>query len=220
MFKCPKFFLCLQKKEEKSSPIVITGEATPINMAYKKKAPSYVKCDAIRQMNRPSGQDNRRQTRRQIVHEEKEEQEKEEMRCEVRKTGHIDCDFSFAYVDTQVIHEGLQPDMDDKAQNIIDHRTCSVASQVCIPQESTLEPYTMPPETASIADEDIISDCDEDNSKDKINSSKCDNRTPKYVNNGKILCNGDANLLCSKALDFTCALFVTFVTFTKIKNDF
>ncbi len=47
------------------------------------------------------------------VHEEKEEQEKEEMRYELRKTGHIDCDFSFASVDTQVSHESLQPDMDD-----------------------------------------------------------------------------------------------------------
>ncbi len=124
------------------------------------------------------------------------------MRCEVRKTGHINCDFSFASVDTQVSHESLQPDMDDQTQNIIDHSTCSVASQVCVPQESTMEPYTVPPETASLADEDIISDGYEDNSKDKINSSKFDNRTPKCVSNGNRLCNGDATLLCSKCPGF------------------
>ncbi len=55
------------------------------------------------------------------------------MRCEVRKTGHIDCDFSFASVDTQVSHESSQPDIDDLTQNIIDHSTCSVASQECVP---------------------------------------------------------------------------------------
>ncbi len=128
----------------------------------------------------------------------------------MRKTGHIDCDFSFASFDTQVSHERSQPDIDDLTQNIIDHSTCSVASQVCVPQESTMEPYTVPPETASPADEDIFSDGDEDNSKDKINSSKFDNRC---VNNGKRLCDGDAQ-------DFTCALFVTLVKFTKIMNDF
>ncbi len=58
-----------------------------------------------------------------------------------------------------------------------------------------METYTVPPETASLADEDIFCDGDEDNSKDKINSSKFDNRTPKCVNNGKRLCNGDAKLL-------------------------
>ncbi len=55
-----------------------------------------------------------------------------------------------------------------------------------------MEPHIVPPETASLVDEDIISDGDEDNSKDKINSSKFDNRTPKCVNNGKRLFNGDA----------------------------
>ncbi len=138
-------------------------------MAYKKKAPSQVKRGAMRKMNRQSGQGHRRQTRSQTVHEEKEEQEKAEMRYEVRKTGHIDSDFSFAPVDTQVSHERLQPDMDDLRQTIIDHSTCCVTSQVCVPQESTMEPYTVPPETASLADEDIFSAGDEDNSKDKIN---------------------------------------------------
>ncbi len=55
------------------------------------------------------------------------------MRCEVRKTDHIDYDFSLASVDTQVSHERLQPDIDEQAQNIIDQSTCSVASQVCVP---------------------------------------------------------------------------------------
>ncbi len=124
------------------------------------------------------------------------------MRCEVRKTGHIDCDFSFASVDTQVSHESSHPDIDDLTQNIIDHSTCSVASQMCVPQESTMEPYTVPPETASLGDEDIFSDGDKDNSKDKINSAKFDNRTPKCVNNGKRLCDGDAKLLYSKCPGF------------------
>ncbi len=44
-------------------------------------------------------------------------------------TGYIDCDFSFASVDTQVSHASLQSDMDDQTQNIIDHSTCSVAGQ-------------------------------------------------------------------------------------------
>ncbi len=82
----------------------------------------------MRKMNRQSGLGDRRQTRSQTVHEEKEEQEKEEMRCEVRKTGHIDSDFSFASVDRQVSHESSQPDIDNLTQNIIDHSTCSVAS--------------------------------------------------------------------------------------------
>ncbi len=60
----------------------------------------------------------------------------------------------------------------------------------------------MPPETASLADEDIISDGDEDNSKDKMNSSKFDNRTPKCFNYGKRLCNADAKLLCFKCAGF------------------
>ncbi len=75
-----------------------------------------------------------------------------------------------------------------------------MASQVCFPQE--MGPCTVPPETASLDNEDNISDGDEDDSKDKINSSKFDNRTPKYDNNGKRLCNGDANLLCSKCQGF------------------
>ncbi len=162
-------------------------------MAYKKKAPSQVKHDAMRKMIRQSGHGDRRQTRSQTVHEEKD-QENEEMRCEVRKTGNIDFDFSFASVDTQVSHEILQPDVDDQTQNIIDHRTCSVASQVCVPQESTMEPYTVSPETTYLADEDITSNDDEDNNKGKINSSKFDNRTPKCVNYGKRLRNGDAQL--------------------------
>ncbi len=103
-------------------------------MAYKKKVPSRVKRDAMRKMNRQSGQVDSRQIRSQTVHEEKEwkKQEKEEMRCEVRKTDRIDFNFSFASVDTQVSHESLQTDMDDQAQNIIDHNTCSMASQVCV----------------------------------------------------------------------------------------
>ncbi len=83
-------------------------------MAYKKKALSQVKRDAIRKMNRQSGQVERRQTMSQTVHEEKQGKErKNEMRCEVRKTDHVDCDLSFASVDTQVSHESLQSDMDD-----------------------------------------------------------------------------------------------------------
>ncbi len=58
--------------------------------------------------------------------------------------------------------------MDDQAQNSIGHTTCSVASEVCVPQESTMEPYRVPPETVSLADEDIISDGDEDDNKDKM----------------------------------------------------
>ncbi len=60
-----------------------------------------------------------------------------------------------------------------------------------------METYTVTPGT-TLADEDIISDGYEVNSKDKINSSKFDNRTPKCVNNGKRLCNVDSKLLCSK----------------------
>ncbi len=37
----------------------------------------------------------------------------------------------------------------------------------------------MSPKTASLDDEDSISDGDEDDGKDNINSSKFDNRTPK-----------------------------------------
>ncbi len=57
--------------------------------------------------------------------------------------------------------------------------------------------------------EDIMSDGDKDNSKDKINSPTFGNRTPKCVNNGKRLCNGDAKLLCSKCTGF----------YTKIMNN-
>ncbi len=119
-----------------------------------------------------------------------------------RKTGHIDYDFSFASVVTQVSLESLQPNMDDQVQNIIDHNICSVASEVCVAQESTMEPCTVPPETASLDDEVNISDGDEDDNKDKINSPTFDNRTPKCVNNGKRLCNGDAKLLSSKCPGF------------------
>ncbi len=201
-------------------PHTNTDQATPVNIAYKMKAPSQVKRDAMRKMNRQSGQGDRKQTRSQTVHEEKEEQEKEEMRCEVRKTGHIDCDFSFAYVDTQVSHESLQPDMDDLTQNIIDHSTCSAASQVCVPQESTMEPYTVPLETASLADEDIFSDGDEDNSKDKINSSNFLIEHLNVLTMAKDYVMVMLNYCIPNAQDFTCALFVTLVTFTKIMNDF
>ncbi len=78
-----------------------TGQATPVNMAYKKKAPSQVKRDAMRKISRQSGQGDRRQTRSQTVYEEKEEQEKEEMRCKVRKTGHIDCRSEPSFCDEQ-----------------------------------------------------------------------------------------------------------------------
>ncbi len=47
--------------------------------------------------------------------------------------------------------------------------------------------HTLPLDTASLDDEDNISDSDEDDSKDNINSPKFDNRTPKCVNNGKRL---------------------------------
>ncbi len=119
----------------------------------------------------------------------------------MRRTGHIDCDFSFASVDTQVSHESLQPDIDDPTQNIIDHSTCSVASQVCTPgiYHGALHSVTL---DSFSTDEDIFSDGDEDSSKDKINSSKFDNRTPKCVNNGKRLCDGDTKLLCSKCPGF------------------
>ncbi len=55
---------------------------------------------------------------------------------------------------------------------------------------------------SSLAEEDIFSDIDEDNSKDKINLSTFDSKTPKCVNSGKRLCNGDAKLLCSKCSGF------------------
>ncbi len=61
-----------------------------------------------------------------------------------------------------------------------------------------MEPCPVPPETASLDDKDNIPDGDEDDSKDKINSPKFDNKTPECVNNGKWLCNADTNLLCSK----------------------
>ncbi len=73
----------------------------------------------------------------------------------------------------------------------------------------------MPPETTSLVDNDIMSDGDEDDSKDIINSPKFGIRTTKCVNNSKQLCNGVPN-----AQDFTCALFNTLVTFTKIIYDF
>ncbi len=60
----------------------------------------------------------------------------------------------------------------------------------------------MPSETASFVDEDNIPDGDEDDSKDKINSPEFDNKTPKCVNNGKRLWNGDVKLLCSKYIFF------------------
>ncbi len=129
-------------------------------------------------------------------------------------------DFSFAFVDTQVSHESLQPDMDDQTQNSIDHSTCSLASQVCVPQKSTIKPYTVSPETASLADEDIVSDGDEYNSKDKINSSKFDNRTPNVLTVAKDYVMVMLNYCVPNAQDFTCALFVIFITFTKIMNDF
>ncbi len=65
-----------------------------------------------------------------------------------------------------------------------------------------------------------MSDGDEDDIKDKINSPKFANRTTKCVNNGKRLYNGDAKVLRSKCPDFICALMVTLITFTKIMNDF
>ncbi len=65
-----------------------------------------------------------------------------------------------------------------------------------------MDNFTVPLGTASLADEDIISDGDEDNSNDKINSSKFDNRTPKCINNDKRLCNSDAKLVCSKCPGF------------------
>ncbi len=49
-------------------PHTHTDQAIPVNIAYKKKAPSQVKRDAMRQMNRQSGQGDRRQTRSQTVH--------------------------------------------------------------------------------------------------------------------------------------------------------
>ncbi len=52
-------------------------------------------------------------------------------------------------------------------------------------------------ESYNLKIDDVIIN-DEDNSKDKINSSKSANRTPKCVNNGKRLCDGDAKLLRSK----------------------
>ncbi len=58
-------------------------------------------------------------------------------------------------------------------------------------------PCTVLPKAAFL-DDDNISDGDEDDSKDKINSPNFDNRTPKYIKNGKRLCNGDAEALCPK----------------------
>ncbi len=55
-----------------------------------------------------------------------------------------------------------------------------MASQVCVYKEPTMEPYTVPYKAASLADKDIMSDGDEDNSKDKINSPKLENRTTKW----------------------------------------
>ncbi len=60
-----------------------TGQATSVNMAY---TCYKVEHDDMRKMSRQSRQGDRIQTRNQTVHEEKEEQEKEEMRWEVRKT--------------------------------------------------------------------------------------------------------------------------------------
>ncbi len=170
----------------------------------RKKDSSLAKRDAMRKLTRRSGQGDRRQTRSQTVCGEKEEkeQEKEEMRYEVRKTDHIDYDLSFASIDTHVCHESLQPDLDDQAQNIVDHNTCSIVTYVFVSQESTMGPCTLPPETASLDDEDNISDGYEDDSKDKINYSTFDNRSRKCVNNGKRLCNSDAQLLCSKCSRF------------------
>ncbi len=72
----------------------------------------------------------------------------------------------------------------------------------------------VPPETASLDDEDKMSDGDEDDSKDKINSPKFDNRTLKCVNNGRRLRKSVPN-----AQHFTFVLFATLVTHTKIMND-
>ncbi len=123
-----------------------------------------------------------------MIKKKRKEQEKGKMRCEVRKSDHIDDDFICTSDNTQVSHESLQSDIDDLTQNIIDHSTCSVARQVCVPQESTKRPCTVSHETASLDDEDNISVGEEDDSKDKINSPKVDKTTLKCVNNGKILC--------------------------------
>ncbi len=153
----------------------------------------------MRKISRESGQGDRRQTRSNTVHEkEGKEQEKEEMRCEMRMTNQIDYNIIFTSVDTQVSHGGLQPDMNDHVQISIDHNTSSVASQVCVPQKSTMGPCTVPLETVFVGDEDNIFDGDEGDSKDKINSKIFDNRTPNRINNEKRLCNGDAKLLCLK----------------------
>ncbi len=126
---------------------------------------------------------------------------------------------SFASVDTQVRHESLQPDMDDLTQNIIDHSTCSVASQVCVPQESTMEPYTVPPESASLADEDIFSDGDEDN-RIKLTHLNLIIEHLNVLTMAKYYVMVMLNYCVPNAQDFTCALFVILVTFTKIMNDF
>ncbi len=70
--------------------------------------------------------------------------------------------------------------------------------------------------TASLADEDIMSDSDENNHKDRINSSTFDNRTPKCVNNGKRLCNGDTKLLIISFIQ-TCIKIHTFQLVIKEK---
>ncbi len=88
---------------------------------------------------------------------------------------------------------------------ILNHSTCSVHSQVCVAQESTMEPDTVPPETASLANENIISDGDEDNSKYKINSSKFDNRTPNVLRMAKDYVMVMLNYCVPNALDFTCS---------------
>ncbi len=77
----------------------------------------------------------------------------------------------------------------------------------------------MPSDTISLANEDNISNGDDDDSKVKINFYKCD-RTSKCVNNGKRLCNGDAKISGSKCQDFTFAFCVPLVTFTIAMNDF
>ncbi len=191
-----------------------TGQATPVNMAYKKKAPSQVKRDTMRKMSRQNGQGDRRQTRSQTVHEEKEEHQKEEMRCEVRKTGHIDCDFSFAPVDTHVSHESLQPDMNDQTQNIIDHSTCSMASQVCVPQESTMEPQC---HLRQLLLQMRIS------SPIVMRITARINLIIEHLNvltMAKDYVMVMLNYCVPNAQDFTYALFVTLVTFTKITNGF
>ncbi len=77
----------------------------------------------------------------------------------------------------------------------------------------------VPHKTVFLDDDDNISDGDEDDSKDKINSSKFDNRTPKWLTmvTGYVMVM--LNYCRPNTHDFAFALFASLVTQTKIMNN-